>query len=292
MTRCGVVAVVGRPNVGKSTLVNALVGAKVAIVSAVPNTTRRDVRGVWTSDEVQLVFVDTPGFHKPRTALGARLNDLVGGAVAGVDAIVQVVDAAAGVGRGDAYVHERQVAGRAPLTVCAVNKADLVGRRIVPQLAAAAELGSFDEVVPISARDGDGVATLRNLLVAAAPQGSFLFPEDARSDQPFEERVAETIREQAIGLARQELPHSIAVTVDEVEDEDGGLLRIHASLVVERESQKPILVGSGGEIVRLIGTRARQEIEAFTGRRVFLDLRVRVLKDWQRDPKSLDRLGY
>jgi GTP-binding protein Era len=291
MTRCGVVAVVGRPNVGKSTLVNALVGTKVAIVSPVPNTTRRGVRGVWTSADVQLVFVDTPGFHKPRTELGVRLNERMADAVGGVDAIVQVVDAAAGVGRGDAYVYGQRVSGRAPLTICAVNKSDHVGRRIVPQLAAAAELGDFDEILPVSARDGRGVAELRDVLVAAAPQGPFLFPDDASSDQPLEERVAETIRERAIAVAREELPHSIAVVVDEFEEE-GDLLRIHASVLVERESQKPILVGAGGEVVKRIGTRAREEIEALTGRRVFLDLRVRVLKDWQRDPKALDRLGF
>ena len=292
MTRAGIVAVVGRPNVGKSTLVNALVGHKVAIVSPVPNTTRRGVRGVRTSGDVQLVFVDTPGFHKPRTALGMRLNDLVGNAVSGVDAIVQVVDAAAGVGRGDAFVYERQVVGHAPVAVCAVNKSDLtVRRRIVPQLAVAAKLGDFDEIVPISARTGDGVETLLELLVGAAPEGPFLFPEDADTDQTLDERIAEAIRERAIAVARQEVPHSIAVVVDETEL-DGELLRVVASLVVERESQKPMLIGAGGEIVKRIGSQARTEIEAIAGRQVYLDLRVRVVKDWQRDPKALDRLGY
>jgi GTP-binding protein Era len=292
MTRAGVVAVVGRPNVGKSTLVNALVGHKVAIVSAVPNTTRRGVRGVRTTGDVQLVFVDTPGFHKPRTALGARLNDRVADAVAGVDAIVQVVDAAAGVGRGDAFVFARQVEGRAPVTICAVNKADATGRRkIVPQLAAAAELGAWDEVVPISALRGDGLDTLLGLLEAAAPEGPFLFPADVDSDRPLDERIGEAIRERAIAVARQEVPHSIAVVVDEME-EDGEILQVQASLIVERDSQKPILIGDGGSVIKRIGSEARPEIEALVGRQVFLDLRVRVLKDWQRDPKALDRLGY
>jgi GTP-binding protein Era len=290
--RSGVVAVVGRPNVGKSTLVNALVGTKVAIVSDKPQTTRRDIRAIRTTDDVQIVFTDTPGFHKPRTALGVRLNDLVSDAVAGVDVVVQVVDAAAGVGRGDAYVYERQVASAGTAgRVCAVNKIDRVRHHgLVPQLAAAGALGDWDEVVPVSAADGIGVDTLLTLLEARMPKGPALFPGGEVTDQPIEVRIAELVREQALAVTREEVPHSVAVVVDEIEREDG-LVRIYASVVVERESQKGILIGKGGQTLKSIGSEARGQIEHLVGERVFLDLRVKVMKEWQRDPKSLDRLG-
>ena len=291
--RAGIVAVVGRPNVGKSTLVNALVGHKVAIVSDKPQTTRRDIRAIATTPDVQLVFTDTPGFHKPRTALGARLNDLVSEAVDGVDVIVQVVDAAAGVGRGDAYVFEHQVAGaQAHARFCVVNKIDRIRHHeVVPQLAAAGDLGPWDEVVPVSALGGIGVDTLRELLVARMPEGPPLFPDDEITDQPMEVRIAELVREQALAITREEVPHSVAVMIEEIEHEPG-LERIHASIVVERDSQKGILIGKGGQTLKTIGMRARGQIEPLVGERVFLDLRVKVMKEWQRDPKMLDRLGY
>ena len=291
--RAGVVAVVGRPNVGKSTLVNALVGQKVAIVSDKPQTTRWDVRAIWTTDGVQIVFTDTPGFHKPRTALGARLNDLVSNAVDGVDVVVHVVDAASGVGRGDAYVYERQVAAaNTQARMCAVNKIDRVRHHeVVPQLAAAGELGTWDEVVPISAVGGIGVDTLRDLLVGRMPEGLALFPDGEVTDQPVDVRIAELVREQALAVTREEVPHSVAVIVDEIERDDG-LARIHASIVVERDSQKGILIGKGGQTLKTIGSAAREQIEPLLGERVFLDLRVKVMKEWQRDPKALDRLGY
>jgi GTP-binding protein Era len=291
--RSGIVAVVGRPNVGKSTLVNAMVGEKVAIVSDKPQTTRRDIRAIRTTDEVQIVFTDTPGFHKPKTALGVRLNDLVSDAVEGVDVIVQVVDAASGVGRGDAYVYEHQVASaNAGSRICAVNKIDRIRHReVIPQLAAAGDLGDWDEVVPVSAVGGMGVDTLLDLLVARMPEGPALFPGGEVTDQPIEVRIAELVREQALAVTREEVPHSVAVMIEEIEQEDG-LERIHASIVVERDSQKGILIGKGGQTLKMIGMRARGQIEPLLGKRVYLDLRVKVMKEWQRDPKMLDRLGY
>ena len=291
--RSGIVAVVGRPNVGKSTLVNAMVGEKVAIVSDKPQTTRRDIRAIRTTAEVQIVFTDTPGFHKPKTALGVRLNDLVSDAVEGVDVIVQVVDAASGVGRGDAYVREHQVASaNAGSRICAVNKIDRIRHHeVIPQLAAASELGDWDEVVPVSAVGGIGVDTLLHLLVARMPEGPALFPGGEVTDQPIEVRIAELVREQALAVTREEVPHSVAVMIEEIEHEDE-LERIHASIVVERDSQKGILIGKGGQTLKMIGMRARGQIEPLVGKRVYLDLRVKVMKEWQRDPKMLDRLGY
>jgi GTPase len=291
--RAGVVAVVGRPNVGKSTLVNALVGERIAIVSDKPQTTRRDIRAIRTAGGVQIVFTDTPGFHKPRTALGARLNDLVSDAVAGVDVVVQVVDAAAGVGRGDAYVYEHQVApAGASGRFCVVNKIDRIRHHeVVPQLAVAEALGDWDEIVPVSAAGGIGVDTLLALLESRMPLGPALFPDGEVTDLPIEVRIAELVREQALAITREEVPHSVAVLVEEMEQEDG-LVRIYASIVVERDSQKGILIGKGGQTLRTIGSQARERIESLVGERVFLDLRVKVMKEWQRDPKALDRLGY
>ena len=291
--RAGVVAVVGRPNVGKSTLVNALVGEKVAIVSDKPQTTRRDIRAIRTTDDVQIVFTDTPGFHKPRTALGVRLNALVGDAVAGVDVVVLVVDGAAGVGRGDAYVYEQHVAGAGDhARICVVNKIDRIRHHeVVPQLAAAGEMGDWQEIVPVSAIGGIGVDTLLDLLVVRMPAGPALFPGGEVTDQSLEIRIAELVREQALVVTREEVPHSVAVVIEEIEQEDG-LARIYASIVVERDSQKGILIGKGGQTLTTIGSAAREGIEPLVGKRVYLDLRVKVMKEWQRDPKMLDRLGY
>ncbi|HLB61972.1 MAG TPA: GTPase Era [Actinomycetota bacterium] len=289
--RSGIVAVVGRPNVGKSTLVNALVGQKVAIVSDKPQTTRSGIRGILTTDDYQVVFTDTPGFHKPRTLLGERLNQAVSASVQDVDVVVQVVDAKTGVGRGDAFVFERQIAPAACPSVCAVNKADAIGGRgIVPQLAGAAELGVFDEILPVSALRGAGISELLTLVVDRLPEGPPLYPRDEVTDQPLEIRLAEIVREKALALTREEVPHSIAVVVDDVEREEG-LVRVHATLAVERDSQKGIVIGRGGEMLKTIGTRAREEMEPLLSAKVFLDLRVKVFKEWQRDPKALSRLG-
>ncbi|HEX2088370.1 MAG TPA: GTPase Era [Actinomycetota bacterium] len=291
--RSGFVAVVGRPNVGKSSLINALVGRKVAIVSDKPQTTRLPVRGVLNGPDFQIVFTDTPGFHKPRTLLGERLNLVVGEAVGDVDEVLLVVDGAAGVGRGDAFVAHQQVARHRGAKVCAVNKIDLLrGHAEVPQLAAAAELASFDHIVPVSARTRRGLDELRTALVEGLPIGQPLYPMDQTTDQPLETRIAEIVREKALALAREELPHSIAVAVDEVERDEGtGLLRVSCHVFVERDSQKGIVIGKGGATLKEIGTRAREELETLLETRVFLELRVKVLKEWQRDPKAMARLG-
>ena len=291
--RSGIVAVVGRPNVGKSTLVNGLVGAKVAIVSDKPQTTRRDIRAIWTTQDAQIVFTDTPGFHKPRTLMGARLNDLVGDAVAGVDVVIQVVDASAGVGRGDAFVFAKQVAdAQARVRICVVNKIDRIDHfAVVPQLAAAQALGEWDEIVPLSARNQADTDELRTLLRARMPEGPALYPDGEVTDMPLEVQLAELIREQALAVTRQEVPHSVAVVIEEMERGEG-LTSIHASIVVERDSQKGILIGKGGQTLKTIGTEGREAIEEVLGVKVYLDLHVKVMKEWQRDPKALDRLGF
>ena len=283
---------VGRPNVGKSTLVNALVGEKVAIVSDKPQTTRRGIRGILTTEAMQVAFTDTPGFHKPRTLLGRRLNDVVADSVQGVDVIVLVVDGSAGVGRGDAFVYERQLAPADCPKLCVLNKVDrLRGHAAVPQLAASAELGAFDEIVPVSAARGTGVAELLELIAARLPEGPPLYPREEVTDQPLDIRLAELVREQAVAVTREEVPHSVAVVIEEIERE-GALTRVSATVIVERDSQKGILIGRGGDTLKAIGTRARGQMEPLLSTRVFLDLRVKVLKDWQRDPKALNRLGF
>jgi GTP-binding protein Era len=293
--RSGFAAVVGRPNVGKSTLVNAIVGQKVSIVTDKPQTTRGRIHGVLTTDEYQLVFTDTPGFHKPRTLLGERLNRMVEESTEEVDAVVHVVDAAAGVGRGDAFVAGHRVAPLRCVKVCAVNKVDLVkGKALVPELDAAGKLAPFDHVVPVSAKTGRGIPELVEILLEALPEGPAYFPPGEVTDQTVELRVAEVVREKALELTREEIPHSVAVQVDEMADDPDrpDLLRITCLILVERESQKGIVIGRAGSMLKRIGTRARQEIEAMLGRRIFLELRVKVLREWQRDPVALQRLGY
>jgi GTP-binding protein Era len=274
-----------------------MVGTKVAIVSDKPQTTRRGIRGILSTDSYQVVFTDTPGFHKPRTTLGRRLNRAVTDATDGVDAAVHVVDAAAGVGRGDAYVFQHEVAPLPCPKFCVVNKVDrLSHHRVVPQLAAASQLGEFDEIVPVSAATGQGVGELLDLIVARLPEGPALYPTDQVTDQTTEAQVAEIIREKALELTREELPHSIAVEVEEIqvppEQATEATVRIEAVVLVERESQKGIVIGRGGDMLKTIGTRAREELQAMFGRKVFLSLRVKVLRDWQRDPRALDRLGF
>jgi GTPase len=285
--------VVGRPNVGKSSLVNALVGTKVAIVSDVPQTTRFAVRGVSTESGHQLVLTDTPGIHKPRTPLGQRLNARADDAASDVDVVLHVVDAAAGVGRGDAFVAERRVAPHHGTRVCAVNKVDLIAHhRLVPQLAAAAALAEFDHVVPVSARTGRGLEELRGVLTGALPEGAALFPAQDITDQPTELRVAELVREQVLAVTREEVPHSVAVMVEELlREPEGRLIRIDCRIYVERDSQKGILIGRRGAALKEIGTKARPEIERLLGGPVYLGLRVGVLRGWQRDEAAMTRLG-
>ena len=292
MSGAGIAAVVGRPNVGKSTLVNSLVGQKVSIVTDKPQTTRGRIRGVLTRDDVQLVLVDTPGFHKPRTLLGERLNRLVGESTGDADAVVLVVDGAAGVGRGDGYVAAERVAPLRCTKVCAVNKVDLLpGDAVLPELDAASRLTEFDHVIPISARTGQGLDEVVKVLAAAMPEGPPLFPPDQVTDQPLELRVAEIVREKALALTRDELPHSIAVRVEELTREDT-LVRVSCVVLVERDSQKGIVIGQGGSMLKRIGTQARRELEGVLASRVFLELRVKVQREWQRDPAALTRLGF
>ena len=270
-----------------------MVGTKVAIVSDKPQTTRHVVRGVMNGEDYQAVFTDTPGYHKPRTLLGERLNRRVDDAVADVDAVLHVVDAASGVGRGDAFVASREVAPFRGPKLCAVNKVDrLRGHAEVPQLQAAAALADFDHIVPTSARTGRGIEELTRLIAEALPAGPPLFPPDQVTDQPLELRIAEVVREKALALTREEIPHSVAVMVDEWQRDDvTGFVTVSCLVYVERESQKGILIGKGGATLREIGTRARVELEAILGSRMHLDIRVKVLREWQRDPAAMARLG-
>ena len=292
--KSGLVALVGRPNVGKSTLLNALLGQKLAIVSDKPQTTRSAVRGVLHRPEGQIVLVDTPGLHKPRTLLGQRLNDLVRGTLAEVDLVLQLVDAVAGVGAGDRFL-AAELAKVATPKLCVVNKMDAASRaKVAAALQAASDLADFAEVVPVSARAGTQLDLLVELILGHLPEGRPLYPEGHTSDEPEQHLVAELIREKALAMVRDELPHSVAVLVEEMgpDPEREDLLVIRAFLFVERASQKPIVVGKGGSVLRDIGTRARAEIEALFGTQVYLDLRVKVAKEWQRDPRQLSRLGF
>jgi GTP-binding protein Era len=286
------VAVVGRPNVGKSTLVNALVGGKVTITSPRPQTTRSAVRGIVDTPEAQIVLVDTPGYHKPRSVLGRRLNELVRAAWSDVDLALFVVDGKAGVGSGDERVARELLATGRP-ALCVVNKVDVMRRaEILEALAAAARLGDFEEFVPVSARTGEGVNLLLDLIVARLPEGPMYYPPGTRSDQPPPIFVAELVREKLLARMREEMPHSIAVVTDDYEEDPSGLLRVRAYVFVERESQKGIVIGKGGATLKAAGAEARSEIELLFGRRVFLELRVKVEPDWQRRPHALDRLGF
>ena len=292
--RSGFVAVVGRPNTGKSTLVNALVGQKVSIVADKPQTTRAPIRGVPSTDDYQIVFTDTPGFHKPRTALGERLNRVVAESTEGVDVVMLVVDGAAGVGRGDEFVARQRVGPLPSAKVCVVNKIDLLSKGdLLVQLDRAGNLVPFDHIVPVSAKTGDNLGELVDVLVSSMPEGEPLYEPGQVTDQPIEFRVAEIVREKILALTREEIPHSVAVQVEELDrDEERDLVRISCLVLVERESQKGIVIGRGGQMLKTVGTRARRELEPILGSRVFLDLRVKVLREWQRDPAALTRLGY
>ena len=292
MSRSGFVAIVGRPNVGKSTLVNALVGGKVAITSDKPQTTRSAIRGILNIDDVQVVFIDTPGYHKPRNLLGRKLNEVVRAAWSDVEVALFVVDGDSGVGRGDAKVaHDLKVAS--PPTICAVNKVDVMKpHQIAVALTGAAQLGDFEEFVPVSAKTGDGVGLIRDLVVQRMPEGPMYYPEGMQSDQPPPVFVAELVREKLLARTRQELPHSIAVVTEDYEEREDGLLEIHSTIYVERDSQKGIVIGKGGQTLKAVGTEAREEVEMLFGRRVFLDLRVRLEKDWQRHHHALERFGF
>ena len=284
--RSGFVAVVGRPNVGKSTLVNAVCGGKVAIVSDKPQTTRRRVLGVANGDDYQLVLVDLPGFQRPRDPMTERMQRTVDEALGDVDAVLFVLAADERIGAGDRFVAARVYAGEAPV-VLALNKVDRLGpAQIAERIAGAADLGAFHELHPVSARTGDGVDALRRDLVELLAEGPRYFEEGTATDLPVDVQVAELVREQALALTRDELPHATTVEVDEIEDG-----RVRANVLVETQSQKAIVVGKGGHMIREIGSRARPEIERLLGRKVFLELTVKVKPKWRRDESLLERLG-
>jgi GTPase len=294
--RAGFACFVGRPNAGKSTLTNALVGTKVAIMSDRPQTTRHAVRGIVHRPDAQLVIVDTPGFHKPRTLLGQRLNDVVLTTLAEVDVIGFCVPADQKVGPGDRYIAGElaRIARRTPV-IAIVTKTDLVRKDVVGErLVEVDGLGDWAEIVPVSALDGFQADVVADAFVARLPEGAPLYPEGELTDEPERVMVAELVREAALRDVREELPHSIAVVVEEMNPREGrdDLLDVEAILYVERDSQKGIVIGPGGSRLKRIGTEARPHIEALLGMHVFLDIRVKVAKEWQRDPKQLRRLGF
>jgi GTPase len=291
VTRSGFVAVAGRPNAGKSTLVNAIVGGKVAIVSDKPQTTRREIRGIATGDDWQLVLVDLPGVQRPRDALTERMQRRVQRALVDADAALFVVGGDQRVGPGDRFI-AGALRGVGLPTVTAVNKVDLLDKpRTAGALAAAADLAVEGEIFPVSALRKAGVPELVQHLVSLLPAGPFLYPPEDKTDLAEEVKLAELIREQALKRTRQEVPHAVEVEIDELEERGDGSLLVRARLWAEAESQKGILIGAGGRMVKAIGSDARREMEAATGRPVHVDLTVRVRKGWRRDEGLLDRLG-
>ena len=301
--RSGFASFVGRPNAGKSTLTNALVGTKVAITSDKPQTTRTVVRGILHRPDAQLILVDTPGLHRPRTLLGERLNDLVRSTWAEVDVVAVCFPADEKIGPGDRFIVGELAKVRRTTRIAVATKTDLADpRRIGAHLLAIQELGreadtEWAEIVPVSAQSGDQVGLLADLLVGLLPEGPRLYPDGELTDAPEQTIVAELIREAALEGVRDELPHSIAVVVEEMglregRPEDQPLLDIHANLFVERSSQKGIVIGHRGSRLRSVGTAARHQIEAMLGTPAYLDLHVKVAKDWQKDPRQLRRLGF
>lgn len=284
-------SIVGRPNVGKSTLLNRILDAKVAITSSRPQTTRNAIRGILTTPDAQAVFVDTPGLHKPRTTLGRRLNKVVRNTIEEVDATLFVVDAAAGIGDGDMYVaHELREIRRPVLAV--LNKIDVArpdkiaaGSRLIEETTGWPLYGT-------SARTGAGVHELVDELLTKLPEGPLLYPPDTLRDEDGRRSIAELIREKVLDLTREEVPHSVAVLVDDMETEETGTVHIAATIYVERDSQKGIVIGKGGRLLKEAGTRARRDIEALVGSHVYLDLRVKVERDWQSDDSRIAKFGY
>lgn len=295
--RSGFVCFIGRPNTGKSTLTNALVGTKVAITANQPQTTRHTIRGIVHRENFQIILIDTPGLHRPRTLLGQRLNDLVKDTYSEVDVIGLCIPADERIGPGDRWILE-QIRAIAPRTtlVAIVTKTDKLARdRVAAQLIAVSELvGGDTEIVPVSATTGENLDVLTDVLAALLPPGPAFYPDGELTDEPEEVLMAELIREAALEGVRDELPHSLAVVIEEVEPREGrdDLIDVHAILYVERDSQKGIVIGKGGARLREVGTAARTQIEKLLGTKVYLDLRVKIAKNWQRDPKQLGRLGF
>jgi GTP-binding protein Era len=292
--RSGFVSFVGRPNVGKSTLTNALVGEKIAITSAKPQTTRRAIRGIVHRDHGQIIVVDTPGLHRPRTLLGKRLNDLVDTTLSGVDVIGFCIPANEKIGPGDNFINEQLGEFRRAKLVAVVTKCELVSKTaLADQLQAVSSLRDWADIVPVSALGDDQLDVLTDVLIGLLPVGPALYPADAVTDETIESRICELIREAALEGVHDELPHSLAVTIDEMNQREGkNMLDIHANVWVERDSQKGIIVGRGGERIKDVGSKSRIEIEKLIGQKVFLNIRVKVAPDWQRDPKQLGRLGF
>jgi GTP-binding protein Era len=293
--RSGFACFAGRPNVGKSTLMNALVGTKVAITSSKPQTTRRAIRGIVHRPDAQLIIIDTPGLHRPRTLLGERLDSLARSTLTEVDVIGFCLPAAEPIGPGDKYLAaELAGLGKTPV-VAIVTKTDQATReQIAAQLAAVGQLGDWADVVPVSATSGFQLGVLADVLVSFLPPGRPLYPDGDLTDEPEQQLVAELIREAILEGVRDELPHSIAVVVEEMGPREGrtDLIDVHAVMYVERQSQKAIVLGAKGARLKEVGTTARHQIEALLGSRVYLDLRVKIAKDWQRDPRQLRRLGF
>ncbi len=292
--RAGFASFVGRPNVGKSTLTNALVGEKVAITSSKPQTTRHAIRGIVHTVDGQLVLVDTPGIHRPRTLLGERLNDLVAATLGDVDVIGFCVPADEKIGPGDRYIHDRLDDFPRAKKVAIVTKVDAVPRpRVAEQLLEVSRMREWEAIVPVSAQSRIQLDVLTTELLALLPESPPLYPAEAITDETLETRISELIREAALEGVSDELPHSLAVTVDDlVERDDKDLVEVYANLWVERDSQKGIVIGKGGARLKDVGARARAAIEPLVGRQVHLALHVKVAKEWQRDPKQLGRLGF
>jgi GTP-binding protein Era len=292
--RAGFVCFVGRPNAGKSTLTNAIVGQKIAITSSRPQTTRHVVRGVLNQDNAQLVLVDTPGMHKPKTLLGERLNDLIRATWSEVDVVGLCIPADESTGPGDRFIAS-EIAELKGVVIAVVTKTDLVSKaRLAEQLLAVSRLGDFADVVPVSAVSGDQLDVLVRVMAGHLPPSPQLYPDGMITDEPEQVMVAELIREAALEGVRDELPHSIAVVVEEMVPVEGRseMMKVYADIYVERTSQKAIVIGHQGSRLRDVGIQARREIEALLGMRVYLDLHVRVAKEWQRDPRQLRKLGF
>lgn len=299
--RAGFVAIVGRPNVGKSTLTNALVGRKVAITSNRPETTRHNIRGIVNRPNGQVILVDTPGYHRPRTLLGKRLNEMVMEAVADVDVIAMCLPADQKIGPGDRYIAEQLRHARAKKVAIATKIDTVDPGRLAEHLTQIDELGGFDAIVPVSAVKDDNLQTLVDVLVAELPESPQLYPDDEVTDESEETLISEYVREAALEGVRDELPHSLAVRVDEIierapakgGDKDAkGVLDVYVTIFVERDSQKAIVIGKGGSRLKHVGTEARRQIEQLLGRRVYLHTHVTLMKNWQTDPKALQRLGF
>jgi GTP-binding protein Era len=292
--RSGFASFVGRPNVGKSTLTNALVGEKIAITSAKPQTTRRAIRGIVNREDGQIVLVDTPGLHRPRTLLGERLNDLVASTLSGVDVIGFCVPANEKLGPGDAFINEQLNDFRRAKLVAVVTKTELISRdQLAAKLLEVSQMRDWHAIVPVSAVADRQLDDLVKVIFGLLPESPALYPTDTVTDESIESRICELIRESALEGVHDELPHSLAVTIDEMnEREDGSMIDIHANVWVERDSQKGIIIGKGGARLREVGAVSRKEIEKLIGKKVFLGLRVKVAKEWQRDPKQLGKLGF